>query len=161
MASPLPDPQGIFNQVAGSMYISLIDFLCGFEQVWILLEHVVQTAVTTPDGNIISHVIQIGNCNTLATFQALMNHLFSLYMRVFMDIYIDDLVIYFQMIEDHFKHIKLILDILKQERFYLNPEKLHFLVQEVKLLDHFVCYNGIQLDPAKVDSVMNWKVPTN
>jgi len=161
MASPLPDPQVIFNRAACARYISLLDFMFGFKQVRILLEHVGQTAVTTPDGNMISHVMQIGNCNASATFQALMNHLFSPYIGVFMDIYIDDVVIYSQTIEDHVKHVRLVIDVLKHEKFYLNPDKLHFIVSEVKLLGHIVGRNGIQMDPAKVDSVVNWKVPTN
>ena len=78
-----------------------------------------------------------------------------------MDIYIDDIMIYSQTIEDHIKHVKLVIDILKHEKFYLNPEKLHFLAPEVKLLGHIVGQNGIQMDPAKVDLVVNWKVPTN
>jgi len=161
MASPLPDPQGIFNRAACARYISLLDFMFGFEKVRILLEHVGRTAVTTPDGNMISHVIQIGDCNASAMFQALMNHLFSPYMGVFMDIYIDDVMIYSHTIEDHVKHIKLVIDVLKRENFYLNLDKLHFIVSEVKLLGHIMGWNGIQMDPAKVDSVVNWKVPTN
>ena len=46
--------------------------------------------VSTPDGNIVSNVIQQGDCNAPATYQALMNYLFSAYLGRFMDVYLDD-----------------------------------------------------------------------
>ena len=54
----------------------------------------------------VSQVIQIGDCNVLAMHQALMNHLLSAYIGWFMDIYLDDIVIYSDCLEDHVKHIK-------------------------------------------------------
>jgi len=161
MASPLPDQQGIFSRVAQAKYISLMDQAQAYEQVRIDPNHVSRTAVTTPDGNMVSNVIQIGDCKGPATFQALMNHIFSPYLGVFMDAYLDDIVIYSDTLEDHVQHVKLVLDILKRERFYLNPEKLFFLAPELKLLGHIISRDGIKMDPAKVDSVVNWKVPTN
>ena len=75
-------------------------------------KHVEQSTVTTPDGNMVSQVIQIGDCNAPATYQALMNHLFSSYIGQFMDVYLDNIVIYSGMISEHVKHVRLVLDIL-------------------------------------------------
>ena len=76
--------------------------------------------MTTPDGNMVSLVAQQGDCNAPATYQALMNHLFSSYIGRFMDIYLDDIVIYSDSLEDHVRHVRLILDILKREKLYLS-----------------------------------------
>ena len=64
-------------------------------------EHVEHSAVTTPDGNMVSLVVQMGDCNAPATYQALMNHIFSPYMGRFLDVYLDDIIIYSDTLADH------------------------------------------------------------
>ena len=78
-----------------------------------------------------------------------------------MDIYLDDIVIYSDCLEDHIQHVKLVLDVLRKEKPYLSAHKLRFIVPELKLLGHIVDNEGIHMDAAKFDSVMAWKVPTN
>lgn len=77
---------------------------------------------------------------TPATCQALMNHLFAPYIGQWMDMYLDDIVIYSDS---------------------LSRRKLRFLEKELKVLSHIINNDGIQMDPTKVDSVLAWKVPTN
>ena len=78
-----------------------------------------------------------------------------------MDIYLDNIMIYSDRLEDHVKHVKLVLDVLCKEKLYLSAHKLRYIVPELKLLGHIVDNEGIHMDAAKVDSVMAWKVPTN
>ena len=70
-------------------------------------------------------------------------------------------VIYSDSLQDHEKHIKIVLDILRKEKLYLSRHKLHFIQPELKLLGRIIDDEGIRMDPHKVDSVMLWKVPTN
>lgn len=56
-------------------------------------EHVERTAVTTPDGNMVSLVLQMGDCNGSATYQSLMNHIYSPYLGRFLDVYLDDVMV--------------------------------------------------------------------
>ena len=101
--------------------------------------------------------MQIGDCNAPATYQALMNHLFSAYIGQFLDIYLDDIVIYSDLLQEHEKHVKIVLDILKREKLYLSRHKLHFIQPELKLLGCVIDDDGIRM----VDSVLSWNVPTN
>ncbi|KNZ73135.1 hypothetical protein J132_01047, partial [Termitomyces sp. J132] len=57
-------------------------------------EHISCTTITTPDGNMVNHVIQQVDCNAPATYQALMNYLFTVYLGQFLDVYLDDIIIY-------------------------------------------------------------------
>lgn len=109
----LPDPEGILQRVASHKFCSCMDGKDAYEQIWIEPAHVERTAVTTLDGNMVSHVIQIGDCNVPATYQALMNHIFLPYISHFMDIYLDDIVVYSDTLEDHVRHVKLLIDVLK------------------------------------------------
>jgi hypothetical protein len=58
-------------------YRSLLDLKNAYEQIQIIPEHIECSAVMTPDGNMVSLVVQMGDCNAPATYQALMNHIFS------------------------------------------------------------------------------------
>jgi len=117
--------------------------------------------VTTLDGNMVSLVIQMGDCNAPATYQALMNHLFSAHIGRIMDVYLDDILIYADTLEEHESNVITVLDILIREKLYLAKGKLQFLQQVLSLLGHVIDDDGIRMDSEKVDSVQNWKVPTN
>ena len=138
-----------------------LDLKNAYEQICIVPEHVSCSTVTTPDGNMVSQVVQMGDHNTPAMYQALMNHIFSAYISQFMDVYLDDIIIYSDTLEEHIWHVKSVLDILIKERLYLSGSKLRFIAPQLKLLGHIIDDEGIQMDVAKVDSVIGWKVPTN
>ena len=139
----------------------MLDMKNAYEQIRVIPEHVPRMTVTTPDGNMVNHVMQQGDCNAPTTHQALMNHLFSAYIGRIMDIYLDDIIIYSDSLDDHVRHVKLVLDILKREKLYLSRSKFHFMPPEMKLLGRIIDDQGICMDPTKVDSILNWKVPTN
>ena len=149
------------QHAAACHWWSLIDMLKAFKQVHIIPEHIARSTVTMPDDNIVSNVMQIGDCNASTMWQALMNHIFSPYIGKFMDIYLDDIVIYSNSLEEHIGHVKLVIDILQHEKLYLSEGKLHFLVPELKILGHVIDYDGICMDPNKVNMLVKWKVPTN
>ena len=109
----------------------------------------------------VSLVMQQGDCNAVATYQSLMNYIFGPHIGVFLDVYLDNIVIYSDSLADHVKHVKIVIDILHREKLYLSVMKLKFLCPEMKVLGHIVDDQGIRMDPDKVDSVLNWKVPTS
>ena len=86
MSAPSQPIEGILRRAAWHCYLSLMDQTNAYEQVRIIPEHVSCTAMSTPDGNMESLVMQIGDCNAPTTYQALMNHIFSPYIGVFMDV---------------------------------------------------------------------------
>jgi len=161
LSSPMPDMEGILQRVAKKPFRSIIDGQDAYEQIRVVPEHVEQMAVTMPDGNMVSHVVQQGDCNALATYQALMNHIFGEYIGVFMDVYLDDTIIYSDTLDEHVQLVTTVFQILQKEKLYLSKTKLCFLCKEVKILGHVVTNDGIRMDPEKVDRVVNWKVPMN
>ena len=78
-----------------------------------------------------------------------------------MDMYLDDIIIYSDSVEDHIKHVKIIIDILGKERLYLRENKLYFICQEMKVLGQIVDDNWICMNPDKADALVKWKTPTN
>ena len=83
MTSPLPDIEGVLQRVAEKRYKSVLDLTATYKQIRIIPEHVERSAMTIPDGNMVSQVVQQGDCNAPSTHQSLMNYIFSPYMVIF------------------------------------------------------------------------------
>ena len=161
LSSPLPDIEEILREVSRHKYRSLMDGTDAYEQIRIIPKHVPRTLFTTPDGTMESLVMQQGDCNAGATYQTLMNHLFASYLGVFMFVYLDDIIIFSDTIEDHIKHVRIVFDVLRKERLFLKANKMQFFAEELKILGHIIDDGGIRMDPHKVDKITNWKTPTN
>jgi RNase H-like domain found in reverse transcriptase/Reverse transcriptase (RNA-dependent DNA polymerase) len=161
LTSPLPDMEKMLRRVASKPFWSTLDLKSAYKQIWIVPEHVERSTVTMPDGNMVSQVVQIGDCNAPATYQALMNHLFSSFIGCFMNVYLDDIVVYSSLLKEHVEHVKLVLGILEREKLYLSKGKLRFLAEELQILGRIIDNHSIWMDSDKVDMVIKWKTPTN
>jgi hypothetical protein len=64
--SPLPDMEGMLRRTASKPFRTLLDLKSAYEQIRIIPEHVDRSTVTTPDGNMVSLVVQQGDCNAPA-----------------------------------------------------------------------------------------------
>jgi hypothetical protein len=86
-----------------------------------------------------------GLCNSPATFQTMMNEIFS-DMADVMVIYIDDLMIYTKTdnIQEHEKLVKKVLKRLEEHDLFAKPEKCTFGVKEVEFLGMIVSREGIK-----------------
>ena len=115
LASPLPDIEEILREVSKHPFRSLINGKDAYEQIRVIPDHISRTLFTTPDGTMESLVMQQGDCNAGATYQMLMNHIFASYIGVFMFVYLDDIIIFSDSIEDHLTHIKIVFDIFRKE----------------------------------------------
>ncbi|QRW13905.1 Transposon Ty3-I Gag-Pol polyprotein [Ceratobasidium sp. AG-Ba] len=161
LASPLPDIQEILWKVSQYKFKSLIDGTNAYEQIRIEPKDVPKLIFTTPSGTMISHVMQQGDCNAGATYQSLMNSIFSKQIGVFMHVFLDDIVIFTNTIKEHMQRIQEVLGILLKEKLYLSPKKMQFFAKELHILGHIINDKGILMDPHKVDSVKNWKTPNS
>ena len=99
-------------------------------------------------------------CNSLATFQTMMNEIFS-DMNDVMVIYIDDLVIYTKTdnIQEHKRIVKKVLKHLEEHDLFAKPEKCTFSVKEVEFLGMIVSREGIKMDDSKVKAIKEWPTP--
>ena len=75
--------------------------------------------------------------------------------------FIDDILVYSKGEEEHEKHLKIVLQTLYEQKLYAKFKKCEFWLKQVVLLGHVVNKDGISVDPAKVEAVVNWPRPTN
>lgn len=100
-----------------------------------------------------------GLINAPATFQSLMNDLFRLYLRKFILVFFDDILVYFKSWEDHLKHLQTILHILSTNSLFAKESKCRFSVTQVEYLGHIISEQGVAVDPTKIQVVIKWPRP--
>src|SRR6185503_17960781 len=91
-------------------------------------------------------------------FQRMMNNIFRPYLDQFVNIYLDDILIFSKILEEHLEHIKLVLEILRKNELYGNLKKCDFLKEEIEFLGHIVSKEGIQVDSTKTKTIDQWKL---
>nr|GEW62480.1 putative reverse transcriptase domain-containing protein [Tanacetum cinerariifolium] len=82
------------------------------------------------------------------------------YLDKFVIVFIDDILVYSKDEEEHEKHLKIILELLKKERLYAKFSKYDFWLDSVQFLGHVIDRSGVHVDPAKVEDIKNWAAPT-
>jgi hypothetical protein len=147
--------------VAGSSYFTSLDLTSGYHQILISEEDRPKTAFRTPFGHFQFKVLIEGLTNAPTTFQTVMNSILHPYIRKFVVVYIDDILIFSKSEAEHQAHVRLVLEVLKREKFFVCKAKSSFAQSEIKYLGHIVDKQGIRPDPKKVEAVQTWPVPKN
>ena len=78
----------------------------------------------------------------------------------FVKVYIDDITIISKNEEEHFKHIQIVLNRLRDMNLRLNPEKCQWFAEEIKILGHIVDSQGLRMDKSKIEAIEK-RVPPN
>ena len=97
--------------------------------------------------------------NAPTEFMDLMNRVFRPYLDKFFMAFIDDIMVYSIDEQEHEQHLKLVLQTLREKKLYAKLSQCDFWLKEVSFLGHIVSAEGIRVDPAKIEAVVNWKLP--
>jgi len=71
----------------------------------------------------VSNIMQQGDCNTPSMFQHAMNSIFHEYIRIFLHVYLDNLFVYSNLVQEHQKHLGMVFRKLREHKLYLREEK--------------------------------------
>ena len=157
---PLPRIDDLLDRLRRAKYFSKIDLKSGYNQIQVLEEHVHKTAFKTRYGNYECLVMPFGLCNAPGTFQRLMNDLFRPFLDRFVIVYLDDILIFSETLEEHQQHVSQVLKILQEEQLYAARQKCELFKTSTEFLGHIVSGDGVSMDPKKTDSIQSWPTPT-
>uniref|UniRef100_A0A151UGV1 Retrovirus-related Pol polyprotein from transposon 17.6 n=1 Tax=Cajanus cajan TaxID=3821 RepID=A0A151UGV1_CAJCA len=88
-----------------------------------------------------------------------MNKIFRPFLDRFVVVFIDDILVYSRSLEDHREHLRSVLEVLRERQLYAKLSKCEFWLSEVRFLGHVISADGIAVDPAKVEAVIQWERP--
>jgi RNase H-like domain found in reverse transcriptase/Reverse transcriptase (RNA-dependent DNA polymerase)/Integrase zinc binding domain len=159
--TPFPDQEEIRNDVARAKYRSKIDMSDAYEQIRVEPNDVWKTAFSTVYGTFVSHTMQQGDCNAPATFQRLMTTIFREFIGKFVHVYLDDIFVFSESIEEHEKHLGLVFDKLRKAQLFLEESKLDLYSKRMDCLGHIIDDRGIHADTDKMSRIREWRTPKN
>lgn len=120
-----------------------------------------KTAFKTHMGHDEFSVMPFCLTNAPATFYSLMNHLFLPFLRKFVLIFFDDILIYSKTIEEHSCLLQSAFETMMQHSLFAKRSKCTFATPRVEYLGHFILGEGVSTDPKKVEVVVQWPVPSS
>jgi hypothetical protein len=158
---PLPRIDDLFDQMKGATVFSKIDLRSGYHQLRIKEDDIPKTAFKTRLGHYEFTVLPFGLTNAPGVFMSLMNGVFREYLDKFVQVFIDDILIYSRTTEEHDEHLRLVLQCLREHKLYGKLSKCSFYQSRIHYLGHVISGEGIVIDPAKVEAMMEWPASTN
>ncbi|GBG60257.1 hypothetical protein CBR_g4210 [Chara braunii] len=156
---PLPCIDDLLDRVQGCRYFSKIDLKSGYHQIAIRPEDQHKTAFQTRYGLYEFVVMPFGLCNAPGTFQHAMNQIFHDYLDKFVIVYLDGILIFSKIVEEHVAHLDKVLSLLRQHKFKINGEKCEVGRTRVLYLGHEISAKELKPDDAKVASIRYWSRP--
>jgi hypothetical protein len=145
----------------GANVFSKIDLRSGYHQLTIWESDIPKTTFHTWYGLYEYTMMSFGLTNAPAYFMYLMNKVFTEYSNKFVMVFIDDILVYSKMEEEHDEHLKLVLEKLIANQLYAKFSKWEFWLMQVAFLGHVISSRGVLVDLGKVRDVLNWKPPMN
>jgi predicted aspartyl protease len=157
---PLPLVKESLNNLKGMNYFSKIDIISAFNNIRIKegLEYL--TAFRTRFGLYESLVMPFGLTGAPATFQRFINDTLREYLDIFCTAYLDDILIYSTDRAQHERHVRQVLQRLRDAGLYAKIQKCEFFMEETTFLGIIVGKNGLRMDPEKIQTIVQWPAPS-
>jgi hypothetical protein len=102
---------------------------------------------------------RLSNAPTVS--MCLMNGVFREYLDKFVIVFLDEILVYSKSEEEHEKHLRMVLQVLRVHKLYANLIKCIFYQKKIHFLGHIISAAWIEVDPKKIEAIRGWPTPNN
>ena len=149
----------LVDSIARNQLLSFMDDFSGYNQIKIEEADQEKTYFVTSQRLFCYKVMPFGLKNAGATYQRLMNKMFAYQIRRNVQVYVDDMLVKSLHEDDHLDDLKETFDTLLSYNMKLNPSKCAFKVTVEKFLGFMVSQRGIEVNPEKIQAIMELEPP--
>jgi hypothetical protein len=157
----MPIIEEILDELYGAKYFTKLDMKSGYHQVRMKEEDEFKTAFKAHHGHYQFKVMPFGLTNAPSTFQCLINEILQPFLRKFVMVFLDDILIYSDTLTQHGEHLRKVLAVLHTHQIFLKFSKCSFAQQSLEYLGHIISVGGVAIDPSKTQAMLKWPKPMN
>ena len=156
---PIPLIRETLDRLCRAKFFTKLDVVLAFNNLRIREGDEWLTAFITRYGLYQYKVMPFGLCNGPSSWQRHVNDIMREFLDQFVTVYLDDVLIYSETLEEHKVHVRKVLKKLRDAGLPVDIDKCEFAVQRVKYLGLIVTTEGIEMDSSKVEAIKSWQSP--
>ena len=154
---PMPKVEDIFSQLNGAKYFSTLELQAGYHHIPLDELSIPKTTFISPFGKYEYIKVPFGLMQAPAYFQEFMTGVLN--DLSFAITYLDNIIIFSRMAEEHLSHIKQVFEKLRNAHLSMKLSKYHFFTKEIQYLGHILSTKGIRPLPSKTQAINNMHPP--
>jgi len=159
-AYPIPNIDSMLSQLSKAKIFTKLDLTHGYWQIGLSHRSRKYTAFSSEAGFHQFKVLPMGLTNACATFQRLMDKVLKELIGEICFVYLDDVIIFSEDEDEHLKHVKMVIERLKQAKLKVKLSKCEFAVKKIVYLSHIIENGTVKPNPKKTAHVHGMPRPT-
>ncbi|KAH7710724.1 gagpol and env protein precursor [Aphelenchoides avenae] len=158
---PMPNINVMLQSLVGKKFFTTCDLHSGYWQIPLSPKAKELTAFSTLGGHWEFNVLPFGLSNAPGGFERAMETIFDEELGKSVFIYLDDILIATETLEEHLQVVEKVLSKLREYNLRLKPKKCAFLKTETAFLGHVISSEGLKTDAEKIEKILAFPVPKN